>query len=122
MDTPASENKKTRVYFAASMIARAPNRDVDTQSAVINNYTCIVPDAAVEDSGQSAIDLIAGAFQEIESVIEEAIADSDTSKADVVEETLDGVRDGQSFFERWGSAREEVRDEARGTGRGKHGL
>lgn len=124
MDTPASEGRKTRVYFAASMIARAPNRDIDTQSAVVNNYTSIIPDGAIEDSDEydSEIELIADAFQKIESVIKGDIADADVSEADVVEETLDGVRKGQSFFERWGSAREELRDEARGSGRGKHGL
>jgi len=106
------------------MIARAPNRDIYTQSAVINNYTSIIPDGAIEDSDEydSEIELIADAFQKVESVIRDDITDTDASDSDVVEETLDGVREGQSFFERWGSAREELRDVARGSGHGKHGL
>ncbi|WP_158057979.1 hypothetical protein [Halorussus halophilus] len=121
LDTPKDEKKKTRVYFAADMIAQAQNRDVDTQTAVVNNYTSIISEDDVEDSQyDTKIGIVAHQFYNIESKIEDQIQSNVMDRSEIVEETLEGVRDGQSFLVRWGDARQEFRDDARNHGQGKY--
>jgi hypothetical protein len=128
MDVPSSERSKARLYFAASMIAEAPNRDVNTQSAPLNNLTSIVQeeeDGRYSFNGETydfKVGVIAAAFELIEGKIEKKIRGTDVTKSEVVEETLEGVRSGQSFFERWGDARQEMRDDARERGQGNFNL
>ncbi|WP_226006036.1 hypothetical protein [Natrinema salinisoli] len=124
IDVPADERDKTRMYFAASMIAQAPNRDVNTQLAPVNNYRAMFDEEAVEESNEfdTKIDVVEEAFREIEREIEGRLEEADADRSEVVTETLDGVRSGQSFFARWGNAREELKDQARDQGRGKYGF
>jgi len=124
IDMPDSEEPKTGVYFAASMIAEAPNRNVQTQTAIVNNYTSIVPSGAIEenDEYESEIDIIAEAFNVIEREVDNRISNSEITKSEVVAETLDGVRSGRSFFARWGNARQSIKDNSRNHGSGKFDL
>jgi hypothetical protein len=124
LDIPDDEGPKTGVYFAASMIAEAPNRDVQTQTAIVNNYTSIVPSGSVEESDEyeSEIGIIAEAFNAIEKEAEDRIAGSETTESEIVAETLDGVRSGKSFFARWGNARQAIKEDVRNHGKGKFDL
>ena len=124
IDVPDTESAKTGVYFAANMIAEAPNRDIHTQTAVINNYTSIVPEEVVGEDAEftTEIGVVADVFELIEEEVEKRITDLEVSKSEVVSDTLQGVRSGQSFFTRWGSARKDDRDSAREHGRGKFDL
>ena len=71
IDAPAEEQDKTRVYFAASMIAEASNRDVLSQTAPLNNYAAMFDSDAVEatDEFDLVINVVVEAFGQIEEEI-----------------------------------------------------
>lgn len=121
MDVPAEEGKKTRLYFAASMITEAPNREVKTQQAPLANMKASFEKVREGEDGNE-IDELADLLGRCETTIKERIQDTETNRSDIIEETLHGVRRGQSFMVRWGDAREEVKSQTRNQGKGKFGF
>lgn len=119
-DVPKTESCKTRMYFAADMVAKG--RDV-RPSTVVNNYRAIVPESCVEknDRFDAQVDVVAWIFSEAKKELEKKLAGSETTRSEVIETTLTGVRDGKSYFARWGNAREGLKDAARNP-RGKFDL
>lgn len=101
IDAPDEGRDKTLVYFVSSMIAMAENREVDSPLEPISNYRAAIDDAG-EDRNEcgSKVDGVESAFSAIEDEIERRLAESDVNKSEVVFETLDGVRNGQSFHSR----------------------